>query len=632
MKIQHLTVIFILIILPISVTLSTYLSSQIDAIVAQNAYDAALHDSTHDLVKAFQLNTVNNKFSTISDSKIRDIEAAVNTFYNSLGANLGASGYDKNTIKNFTPAILFNLYDGYYIYSKYKNEGNGKVNTDPVEGTDEPQDGLKPFAYYSARYVNGNTDIVVNYTLDNYITIMGTVDGIYEPSTHNLKYITKSGYLVNTEAYNGTMSLDTSDPINYELNVSEINYDGVIIRDDGEANLTEFLVVLGTDGKIDLDNSKEYKYSMYNSQKIYVNDVATTDDEKYFIYNKYQRNWIKDTNMIQTLDARSNGNSISAFEYYKSAYEFSAWVKEKLGTTITIENLVDSSGNSAGYYQSLAYTPEYIDIFDVRDENDPMLNESSFNEHRKAIIRKSIEENVQIAMSNFTHFNDETLYNYAMPELSEIDWDKIVNNISVLTFLQGIPMKYKFYNNYVVVTNNKNQELVDNSSIYIIDEVNHVYHKPGCTELMENTTANNLIGYNIIDFLRQTAKQTENSEAYYFYPKCTRGEKVVNIINNINNQSVSVFLPVDSTNNQISPNTACYNCIVNAKATYSVDDIIRGEIERVNDDGTTDVLYSKNGTGVDNEHFKDVRTAYLTALARCRYDLYKISGYFEAEN
>ena len=34
---------------------------------------------------------------------------------------------------------------------------------------------IKPFIYYSCEYTYGsNLDIVINYTLDNYITIMGT--------------------------------------------------------------------------------------------------------------------------------------------------------------------------------------------------------------------------------------------------------------------------------------------------------------------------------------------------------------------------------------------------------------------------------------------------------------------------
>ena len=617
MKLQHLGVIFAIIIIPISITLSTYIQSQIDAIVLQKSYDSSLYDATYDTVKAFQINTVNNKFSTISDSKIRDIEAAVNVFYNSLGASLGASGYDKNTLKNYTPALLFNLYDGFYIYSKYDNQGTAKVDSSGNYDDATTDYGIKPFIYYSARYKDEtNTDFVVNYTLDNYITIMGRIKGKYE---------TRSGYLIDTSKCLPDDDTMTDGKL---INCSYFDYNGVKIDENGE-ELKEYLVVLKTDGTIDKALSKEYSYLTYNSQKIYF------DGTNYYWYNDYQLSEVKDVSILSTI----SNTSTSAFEYYKSAYEFSMWVNNKIGD-ITVENLVDSNGSSIGNYQitneegeqepffgsycqTLAYQIDSnASIFKTNDssyQNDPMLSESNFNEHRKAIIRKTIEDNLKIAIGNFSVAGAQA-YEFALPVLSEIDWDKIVNNISILTLLQGIPTRYKFYNNYAVVTNNKNQEVVDNSSIYLVDETNHKYHKPGCTELIETGTTGKLVGYNKIDFLRQTAKQTENSTAYYFYPKGT------------GSGTLAQPTGVSGTAAQGNAITACYNCIVNAKATYSVDDIIRGEIERVNDDGTTDVLYSKNGTGVDNEHFKDVRTAYLTALARCRYDLYKISGYFEAEN
>ena len=490
MKLQHLGVIFAIIIIPISITLSTYIQSQIDAIVLQKLYDSSLYDATYDTVKAFQINTVNNKFSTISDSKIRDLEAAVNVFYNSLGASLGASGYDKNTLKSYTPALLFNLYDGFYIYSKYDNQGTAKVDPTYEVTTDY---GIKPFIYYSARYKAGtDTDFVVNYTLDNYITIMGRIDGTYE---------TRSGYLIDTS---------TCVPDDYEMidgkltNCSYFNYNGVIIRETGE-ELKEYLVVLKTDGTIDEARSKEYSYLTYNSQKIY------SDGTKRYWYNDYQLSEVKDVSILSTI----SNTSTSAFEYYKSAYEFSMWVNDEIGD-ITVENLVDNNGNHYGtyqianevgepisftgnYYETLAYQIGPTDNIFKTDVtgNDPMLSESNFNEHRKAIIRKTIEDNLKIAIGNFSASGAQA-YEFALPVLSEIDWDKIVNNISILTLLQGIPTRYKFYNNYAVVTNNKNQEVVDNSSIYLVDETNHKYHKPGCTELIETGTTGNLVGYNKI--------------------------------------------------------------------------------------------------------------------------------------
>ena len=156
MKLQHLAIVFVIIILPISMVITSYIQTQIDTISLQTKYDLKLQTATYDAIKSFQLNTINNKYSTISDSKIRDIEAAISTFYNSLGTELGASGYSQEELKEYIPAILYTMYDGYYIYGEYYNDTIGDY-----------QYGLKPYIYYSCRYKRGNDDFIVNYTLDN---------------------------------------------------------------------------------------------------------------------------------------------------------------------------------------------------------------------------------------------------------------------------------------------------------------------------------------------------------------------------------------------------------------------------------------------------------------------------------
>ena len=179
MKIQYLAIIFVIIMLPVSIVVSSYIQAQIDTISLQTEYDNKLITATYDAIRSFQLNTINNKYSTVSDSKIRDIEASISTFYNSLGTELGSSGYDAETLREFIPAIVYTMYDGYYIYGEYYNDIIGDY-----------QYGLKPYIYYSCRYKKGNNDFVVNYTLDNVITIYGFVNGTY---------VTKTGTLINLE-------------------------------------------------------------------------------------------------------------------------------------------------------------------------------------------------------------------------------------------------------------------------------------------------------------------------------------------------------------------------------------------------------------------------------------------------
>ena len=107
MKIQNWAIIFIIIIVPISLVITQYIQTQIDTISLQTTYDSKLQTATSDAISSFQLNTINNKYSTVSDSKIRDIEASVSTFYNSLGTELGASGYSAQELQGYIPALLY---------------------------------------------------------------------------------------------------------------------------------------------------------------------------------------------------------------------------------------------------------------------------------------------------------------------------------------------------------------------------------------------------------------------------------------------------------------------------------------------------------------------------------------------
>ena len=129
MKIQNLAVIFIIIILPISILLGSYTQSQIKTLSLQVSYDSKLNNATYDALKAFQLNTINSDTSDLTNSKIRDIEASANTFFNSIASNFNMAGYNQDILADYVPALVYTMYDGYYIYSKYTNDKNRNIFT-----------------------------------------------------------------------------------------------------------------------------------------------------------------------------------------------------------------------------------------------------------------------------------------------------------------------------------------------------------------------------------------------------------------------------------------------------------------------------------------------------------------------
>ena len=84
-----MTVIFSIIVIPIALLLSAYIGTQIDTMALQQQYDTKLLSATHDGVVAFELNTINNKYSTNADSIRRDILASISTFQTSLANAFG---------------------------------------------------------------------------------------------------------------------------------------------------------------------------------------------------------------------------------------------------------------------------------------------------------------------------------------------------------------------------------------------------------------------------------------------------------------------------------------------------------------------------------------------------------------
>lgn len=51
MKIQYIAVVFVIIILPIAMVMSSYIGTQIDTITLQTKYDTKLTEATYDAIK-----------------------------------------------------------------------------------------------------------------------------------------------------------------------------------------------------------------------------------------------------------------------------------------------------------------------------------------------------------------------------------------------------------------------------------------------------------------------------------------------------------------------------------------------------------------------------------------------------
>ena len=425
MKLQNLTVIFSIIVIPITLVLSAYIQTQIDTANLQAYYNTKLLDATHDAIVAFQLNTLNNEYSTNSDSIRRDIKAAINTFSNSLSKSMGFGTNLKNTILTYMPAMVFTLYDGYYIYSP---DYNGKNDYEHL---------LKPYIYYSAKYVSGSSYIVVNYSLDNFVTVYGYVQG--------KGYLYNSGYIIDTSR---------AETIGNQI--------------------TRYHVDATTTGTINTtlhENIVEFNENAERKEKI----------------------------------------DYSAKEYYQKAYEFSIWLEDNgIYDIVRPANAVRSDGKYYKEVYDTIYNPNNEQILKFSSSNAENINTSIFNQHKRDIMKLSIQENLNSAINSYsTHSQaSNTTANFTMPKLTDKDWEKILTNVNMVTFMQGVKIGTEMYNDYAIITSTNNKQYISPEALYFTDGSGN-YHRINCPELADN----NIIGYKSVDFQRRKSED----ETHYYY-------------------------------------------------------------------------------------------------------------------
>lgn len=247
------------------------------------------------------------------------------------------------------------------------------------------------------------------------------------------------------------------------------------------------------------------------------------------------------------LDQFSGSNiykDCSAVKYYVQAYYFTKWVE-----TLSLDNLKISATNN----------PEDVD--------------SKFCKNRQEVIKKQVNDSLAQAIRNYA---GEVVKGYKLPELTANDWDQILNNVSMVTFMQEIPIGFKVYNNYAIVTSTNNREVIDKNELYFVNKSDDYYHRCYCDKTVGTT---DLIGYRSIDFIERgyTFSVSGSEETKYYY---------------LHNSDGDGTLDADITDD-IKASMSCYYCIINRDEHKGFD--------------STDTEYSI------------YRKAYDTALARERY-------------
>lgn len=609
MKLQNMTVIFIIIMIPIILVVSYYIGLQINTITMQKNYTVKLQTAAKDSIQALEINTVewNSASSNLADSKRRDVLAAINTFTTSLANGMGIGGAGKGRIQTYIPAIVYTMYDGYYIYSAslmkdqdtIEKDQNGKDvnygrtqfdnNKIKYKETSSYQYILKPYSPYSARYVKGeDVNVTVNYTLDNYIRVYGTINGEYQ---------TKEGYLVvcSDEGVKGVTS----------GSISGIEYRGAEIKPEklkenvyADGKVGEYSYIYDQyDNKLYWDKDKDNYFSVdkYNN-KVYLQDALPEGDAGFSITNRFRKisipmlesEWTVQK-VFQILNPGGGskfyyenesgafveftaGNVLgnvnkdedySAINYCVESYVFTQWVTKNLGN-ITVDNMISTTEGQYNNVESEKY------IFRINEnnnnpdpENDTAYANSLLAQHKKDIIINTIEKNLSQATAQAQGMNPN--YEYRLPQLSYDEWEQALSNISIIAFMQGMPIGLKYYNNYAIATSTLNKEFVDPDELYFAGAGDQYYHQRQC----EQATGSDYVGYRSIDYVAKSYEKSDNgtTSTKYYYPHA------------------------NSTNSELE----CYYCLVNRST------------------------YKNNGRWKGNLLYKNWSYSYYNALARERY-------------
>ena len=123
----------------------------------------------------------------------------------------------------------------------------------------------------------------------------------------------------------------------------------------------------------------------------------------------------------------------------------------------------------------------------------------------------AIQDNLNTAIARYDQNSQAlgTTASFALPKLSDEDWEKMLTGVNMITFMQGIQVGTRVYNSYAIVTSTNNKQYISPNEIYYTD--GDRYHRIHCEHLDSNKI---VAGYRAADF-RRIRNKVKESEFYY---------------------------------------------------------------------------------------------------------------------
>ena len=414
MKIQHWAIICIIIVLPISIICRNVISKKNLLLRDETRYNNIVDNATYDAIS--QIVEVSEELGYGKNIPITHAvaDAAVDRFFNTLCVNFNmpiGRELAESYFCQYIPAIIIVGYDGLYVYSYEPNsEGYEYV--------------LKPKIPYAYTYEKNGKKVVINFTLDNYVTL----------------YFKDMSFLVGMPDETGNMD-GTHVISGYVGEFLDIDQNGV---DDLNDMVSEKGVLVEWDGK-----NVESKY--------------TENDDPFGI--EYIEAGINGTDKIEYLM-----NQVPSFTDNLS---------------YILKQLDEASYDIAGEFNFLCSDDTNQDYeYDINRE---VTNEAS---EFHALRRETIINLIRAVMKE--EFNEHNVYadiigltyDFNIPDIAREQWNNTIDDISVLAFMQGMPMGGDtYYNNYSL----GGSRIVQANYLYAETVNGHrVYHKHYCPLIPKN--------------------------------------------------------------------------------------------------------------------------------------------------
>lgn len=555
MKLQGMSILYILIIVPILIVISLYFASYKELLAKTQNYNMQLSAASKDAISAFEINSVNQNYNNIADNFNTLVDSSINVFKNSLATRLNMTNMGESAINRYFPLGLFTAHSGFYVYSpvnspvvvknpytaqtifsgdipgntqldfdtkKYTYNANAsnrvaqstpvlfrtkpyKENERTIETTTSKDFLNKKLAYekvdyslktlipYNAKFKIGSgggvRDMVVNFTLDNYISVDGLLGN---PGEDTVGTINKSGYLldydteIKVERVTKDGNKERVEDVFYktdDLTKSYKSYDHLYAYDEyideyvekhilnyqnGNApknvyfkmTVRESLPYTDIDDRGFDENINEDKYREKREAVIYIHPYTYQVERKKYIQ-------AADVLKEKTGEYAYQLQQADALKYYVKAANFSNFIYMNLSKVSESEFYNEKPMQIKGYkdlfvpYDTKSKEPIFSTKERISHPN------SRFNQFKRKVIRNTITYEMINATANYNVFISSSKREFSLPVLREEDWDKILTNISFTAFLNGFKLNtFRTYKNYYVATSTQNEFMVNPETIY----------------------------------------------------------------------------------------------------------------------------------------------------------------------